>query len=118
MKKLFWNLFLIMLLAVIPLSAQDFQSTSTMRPSGSSYSSSVTPVGSETPAYVGSSVGSLPSSVSERRGAAMEEDDFDSPFDPNRSDESPVGEAWVLLAFAAAGAGVVYLRRRKAGKEA
>lgn len=38
---------------------------------------------------------------------------FDTPDDPNQSNESPVGEAWVLIAFAAVFA-VWQLRRRKA----
>ena len=34
-----------------------------------------------------------------------------------RSEESPIGEPWILLAFAAAAAGVVYIKRRSATKK-
>lgn len=33
--------------------------------------------------------------------------------DPNQSEQFPVGEPWILLAFAAMAAGVVYIRQRK-----
>ncbi len=116
MKKLFWNICLLMLFAVAPLAAQDFHSTSVMRPSGSSYSSTISPVGSAIPSYVESSVGSTSSAPSERHRAAMEDDDFDSPFDPGRSDQSPIGDAWPLLVFAALYAGGIFLTKRKAAK--
>ena len=39
--------------------------------------------------------------------------DFGHPSDPNQSQNSPVGEAWVLLLFAAIAAIVVYCKQRK-----
>lgn len=113
MKNTVRNLCIALLLLAAPLAAQDFQSTSAMRPSGSQYSPSVTPVGSQTPNYVESRAGSLPGSVSGRRNAAMEADDFDSPEEEGRSEEYPVGDGWVMLLFAALCAGGIYLKRRK-----
>ena len=46
----------------------------------------------------------------------MEDDDFDSPFDPGRSAQSPIGDAWPLLVFAALYAGGIFLTKRKAAK--
>ena len=41
-------------------------------------------------------------------------DDWYNPADPeDNSNESPVGEAWVMLLFAAAAALVVFVRQRK-----
>ena len=39
--------------------------------------------------------------------------DFGHPSDPNQSNNSPVGEAWVLLLFAAVAAIVVYCKQGK-----
>jgi hypothetical protein len=47
--------------------------------------------------------------MSGRRNAG----DFGHPDDPNKDPESPVGEPWIMLAFAAMGAGVIYLKQRK-----
>ena len=41
---------------------------------------------------------------------------FGHPDDPNKSEHSPVGEAWVLLLFAAVAALVVFVRQRGAAK--
>ena len=49
-----------------------------------------------------------PSKISNRRNA------FESPDDPNRDPESPIGDAWPLLFFAALAAGVIYIKQRKA----
>ena len=51
-----------------------------------------------------------PSRISNRKNG------FDNPADPERDPESPIGEPWILLAFAAAAAGVVYIKRRSAAK--
>ncbi len=116
MKKLICYLFLLTLLVAVPLSAQDFKSTSAMQPTGTNYTPSITPVGSQTPNYVGSPMGSLPASPMERQRAAMEEDDFDSPEETNRSDQFPIGDAWIMLLFAAIGMSVVAIKKRKAQK--
>lgn len=38
--------------------------------------------------------------------------DFGHPSDPNQSDKSPVGEAWIMLLFALAAAVVVYRKQK------
>ena len=43
-------------------------------------------------------------------------DGFGHPDDPNKSEHSPVGEAWVMLFFAAVAALVVFVRQRGAAK--
>ena len=43
-------------------------------------------------------------------------DGFGHPDDPNKSEHSPVGEAWVLLLFAVVAAPVVFVRQRGAAK--
>ena len=48
-----------------------------------------------------------PSKISNRRNA------FDNPSDPERDPESPIGEPWILLAFAAAAAVVITLRKKQ-----
>ncbi len=114
MKKLVLHIILAGQLLAAPAMAQDFQSTSTMLGSGSQYAPQVSPVGAEAP-ISDPSVGSYGSTESEgrhRRNA------FINGPESGKSSESPAGDGWGLLAFAAAGAGVVYLRRRKAGKEA
>ena len=47
--------------------------------------------------------------MSGRRNAG----NFGHPDDPNKDPEPPVGEPWIMLAFAAMGAGVIYLKQRK-----
>lgn len=116
MKNTVRNLCIALMLLSAPLAAQNFQSTSALRPSGSQYSPSVAPVGSLTPNYIESPAGSLPSATSGRRNAAMEADDFDSPEEEGRSDQYPVGDGWVMLVFAALCAGGIYLKRRKAAQ--
>ena len=49
-----------------------------------------------------------PSKISNRRNG------FEHPSDPERDPESPIGDAWSLLIFAALGAGVIYIKQRKA----
>lgn len=104
------------LLMAAPATAQDFRSTSTLQGSGSQYTPQVAPVGSVQPMPVQSTAGSLPSPISGRRRVDDDEvsGDFDSPEEANKSDQSPVGEPWALLGFAAAACGIVFLHRRKA----
>ena len=117
MKNRMLQIIVTVLLVAAPATAQDFRSTSTMQGSGSQYSPQVSPVGSVQPSPVQSSTGSLPMPISSRRQVENEgiSGDFDKPgYDT--SDESPVGDAWVMLAFAAAACGIVFLRRRKVQK--
>ncbi len=118
MKNHFWNIFVAVLLLAAPAVAQDFRSTSAMTGSGSAYSPQVAPVGSVQPMPVQSSVGSGLSSPSSRRRVEDEgiSGDFDKPEDPNVSNQYPLGDGWILLAFAAVSAGIVFLRQRKSAK--
>ncbi len=117
MKNHFWNIFVAVLLLAAHATAQDFRSTSTMTSSGSAYSSPVAPVGSVQPVPVQSTAGNLPSPSSRRR---VEDEgisgDFDKPEDPNVSDQYPIGDGWILLAFAVLCAGGVWLKQRKSAK--
>lgn len=89
-------------------SSQDWQSTSTMRGAGSAYSSQVTAVGA-------TSVEDMSSTTT-----------MNQPTGPRRigpthgeGNPNPVGDAVLpLLLMAAACAGVIYLRKRKAQSKA
>jgi hypothetical protein len=50
--------------------------------------------------------GSTPDGISNRKNG------FITPSDPNTSTESPVGEPWIMLIFAAAAAAIITLRKR------
>jgi len=123
--------FILILLVCSMLSyAQTFSSTSSYRVDGkvapaseqtqsySSYQSTVyEPFGNTTPSE--SSAGSR--GISGRRNSDYEGDvDLDGWGDPttanpgDKSDQSPIGEPWILLLFAAVAAIVVAWRRRKA----
>ena len=90
-----------------------YQVTSTSSYSfGSTYSPAQTvykPFSSEAPGD-GSNA---PSRITNRRNT---NDGWVDSGETDRSEESPIGEPWILLAFAAAAAGVVYIKRRSAAK--
>ena len=94
--------------------AQDWQ-TSTMPGSGSEYSSQVTAPGAS---YVGDMANTTEANSPGRPTGKRRS--FDNNQDPgNTSDtSSPVGEPWVLLAFAAGAAAVIAARRRRGSAEA
>lgn len=95
-----------------PVAAQqvEWQSTSTMQGSGSRYAPQVTPVGSEYVPIVNSTGERSASSPSRRRN----EDEWGNNQEGGSQDDgSPVGEPWIMLAFAAGTCGIVYLRKRK-----
>ena len=76
-------------------------------PSAAMYQSTVyTPFSNETP-----SNSSVPS-INNRRNN-IDEDDFGFEDEYNKSNESPVGEPWIMLLFAAIGAGVIFIKQRK-----
>lgn len=70
---------------------------------GSSYSSQVSPVGAAAPMLIGNES----SGPSNRRNA------FPGRPETNQSDESPVGEPFILLLFAAMAAVGIYIKRKK-----
>ena len=109
-----------------PLRAYEFQSTSAYQlqspavqatqmnvaPSYQSYESTIyTPFSSDAPYSDANSGSNGPARISNRKNG------FENPSDPERDPESPIGEPWILLAFAAAAAGVVYIKRRSATKK-
>ena len=91
-----------------------YQVTSTSSYSfGSTYSPAqtlYTPFSNETPGSQNNGSNG-PARISNRKNG------FENPSDPERDPESPIGEPWILLAFAAAAAGVVYIKRRSAVQE-
>ena len=97
------------LLLSAPVTAQDWQSTSTLQTSGSAYSPQVTAVGATTVNSVAITTDSYSATPSGPRKVIDRNTEFDE------GDEgSPIGDATLpLLLFAAAFAGVVYVRRRK-----
>ena len=104
------------LLVGAPVTAQNQQEwqTSTMVGSGSAYSPQVTEVGATT---VSSNVTTTTESYSPAKGPNRAKKDFLDPANPgNQSNESPVGEPWVLAVFALAFGGIVFLRRRREAK--
>lgn len=103
--------------------AQNFQSTSSYLNSSSlqtvektaaaspqqAYKSTIyEPFSSATPSS-GSDNGNGPAKISGRKNAG----NFGHVDDPYKDPESPVGEPWIMLAFAAMGAGVISLKQRK-----
>mgnify|MGYP006874836330 CR=1 FL=1 len=47
------------------------------------------------------------------RGMSGRRNAFENPDDPNRDPEPPIGEPWIMLAFAAMTAGVITLRKKQ-----
>ena len=109
-----------------PLHAYEFKSTSAYQqdphamqatqvstaPSYQSYESTIyTPFSSDAPYSDANSGSNGPARISNRKNG------FENPSDPERDPESPIGEPWILLAFATAAAGVVYIKRRSATKK-
>ena len=108
-----------------PLRAYEFQSTSAYQlqspavqatqmnvaPSYQSYESTIyTPFSSDAPYSDANSGDNGPSRISNRKNGFVDSGE-------HGKEESPIGEPWILLAFAAAAAGVVYIKRRSATKK-
>ena len=117
LQKMIKKLIIISLVCIVSfgfsVSAQEpfnssWNSTSSMMQSGSAYSSQVSPVGADNVGYSASTTYDSPSRVSNRRNG------FDMGAEANQSEESPVGDSYILLLFAAVAMAVTVVRRRKA----
>ena len=85
-------------------NTSNYQMSTTISPAQTVY----TPFSDENPSNTG---GKGQSKISGRKNG------FLNPGDPNKDSEHtefPIGDAWSLLIFAALGAGVIYIKRRKA----
>jgi hypothetical protein len=80
-------------------STSNYQVSTTISPASTVYA----PFSDEAPG----SQNNGPAKISGRKNA------FDNPADPNQSNQSPIGDAWILLAFAAAAAVVITLRKKQ-----
>ena len=116
---------LFFLFVCTPLRAYEFQSTSAYQlqspaaqatqmnvaPSYQSYESTIyTPFSSDAPYSDANSGDNGPSRITNRKNGFVDSGE-------HGREESPIGEPWILLAFAAAAAGVVYIKRRSATKK-
>ena len=114
MKKLVMILMAVALIALPTMAQQDqWQSTSSLPTSGSSYTPQVTPVGSPAPAMQGSA--GAPYTPSVTGGPLRSEGDWGDLPEIIISDEgSPLGDGLIpLTLLALAYALVVFLRKRK-----
>lgn len=101
-----------MLLVSMPTMAQEWESTSSMQGSGSAYSAQVTAVGATSAADMGTTT---TANYSPGRPGQVRKGFLDPNNPGNQSNESPIGDAVLPLAFMAlAFAGVIYFRKRRA----
>ena len=84
-------------------STSNYQVSTTISPASTVYA----PFSDETPSNSGDNG---PSKISGRKNAG----NFGHVDDPYKDPESPIGDAWSLLIFAALAAGVIYIKQRKA----
>ena len=116
-------LFFIILCASAHANAQEFRSTSAYQlsqqkqqavqtnqtASYNAYEPTVyEPFSSATPSS-GSDNGNGPAKVNGRKNAG----NFGHVDDPYKDPEPPIGEPWIMLAFATIGAGVIFIKQRK-----
>jgi hypothetical protein len=78
----------------------NYQVSTTLNPAQTVYA----PFSDENPSNSGDNG---PSKITNRKNG------FNQPSDPDPSNQSPLGDTWSLLIFAALGAGVIYLKQRK-----
>lgn len=110
MKKLM--IFVVMVVAfVLPAMSQEWQSTSTMQGTGSSYAAQVTAVG----ATGVSDMATTTESYSPAKAPGGPRKSFLDPSDPgHQSNESPIGDAVLpMMLMAMVFAGVIYFRKRR-----
>ena len=83
-------------------------------PSYNPWSDSYAPMRTKKNAPTGGAIGEDEESKNDPEGETGAPDGFITPSDPgHQSQQSPVGEAWVLLFFAAAAALVVFIRQKR-----
>ena len=111
MKKFMMILMAVALIALPAMAQDQWQSTSSLPSSGSSYTPQVTPVGSPAPAMQGSAGAPYTPSVTGGPHRTIDED-----FDPGILDEgSPLGDGLIPLTLLALAYGaVIAFRKRKA----
>ncbi len=114
MKNRIYVLVLSLMMSVGLLAQMEdpFQSTSTFTGSGSQYSSQISTVGASDVPYSATTTedaGTRSGRTIHKLGGGSGMDKDPGVPDPG----SPIGEPLVMLLFAAAAAGVVYLRRRE-----
>lgn len=104
---------IVCLLPLVAFAQQDWQSTSVMQGSGSTYSPQVTAVGATD---ANSFATTTTESYSPAKAPGGPRKDIITPGNPgNQSNESPVGDAVLpLVLMALTFAGVIYFRKRKA----
>ena len=112
-QRYFWTITVMVVAFVLPAKAQNyeaqqpnaiFQSTSTMQPSGSTYSSAVYEVGSSSPSYAPAKG---PRKAPPSTGG-------ESGYDPANPQFSPLGDVLIpLILFALAYVGYIALRKKK-----
>lgn len=116
-------LFFIFVCASTYAEAQNFQSTSSYLNSNSPQTVEKTTATSPQQAYKSTIYepfsSATPSSDANgsnngnARGMSGRRNAFENPSDPERDPESPVGEPWIMLAFAAMAAVVITLRKKQ-----
>ena len=105
---------IVCLLPLVAFAQQDWQSTSALQGSGSSYSPQVTAVG---PTDVNDMATTTETNQSQPKGPSRAKK-FDGGPDGGQSSESPLGdEVLPLLLMSLAFCGVVYMRRKRLAKE-
>ena len=111
MKRFVMILMAVALIALPTMAQQqEWQSTSSMLETGSSYTPQVNAVGATTVSEMATTTTDTYSPAS---GPNRAKKDFNNPGEYGQSGESPVGEPWILAAFALAFGGVVAFRRRR-----
>jgi hypothetical protein len=110
MKNVIMMIIMAVALVALPAMAQDWQSTSTMQGSGSAYSAQVTAVGAAEVTEMATTTSSTPNNGPHR----AKKGDFGPGQDGGYKDpNSPIGDAWPMLLFAALFAIVITIKKHK-----
>lgn len=109
MKRIIMIIMAVVLFALPTMAQQEQWQTSTMQSSGSAYSSQVTPVG----ATSAPNEATTTTSYAPGRPGTVKTGFITPGEGGSQSDQSPIGEPWVLAIFAAAFAAVIAVRRKR-----